>query len=353
MRFHFVIRLVRTKRILIDIVWRFVRRAQNESGTQGFVSFCAPLKGGAHKTKRNKPGVRACAADQTNHQTKRENPGRVPADLGARPATLAHVAKVARGTSGGTPSAPLAHGPAWAATARGGQLWVSGQGGSMANGSFPALRRSQRPREQPPIPTEFVCAVRPSPIAWDNVVHRRRVIINRAVIPLHANRVQPAGCRIRDFQLQDRTGYVRCRPANLGVVHGNAHPDVEIIGRPLALAKRGINGLTQRPFQFCIPERAADLIPIERRELRERAQARVRLGVLVEGLAVSPALGIHRITPHLMRGSRHGLYRGRRCHRRVALAGHDPQCTAHRSQSTTRHPLQGGSIHESRTSLAR
>lgn len=353
MRFHFVIRLVRTKRILIDIVWRFVWRAQNESGTQGFVSFCAPLKGGAHKTKRNKPCVRACAADQTNHQTKRENPGRVPADLGARPATLAHVAKVARGASGGTPNAPLAHGPTSAATARGGQLWVTGQGGSMGNGSFRALLASRCPREQPPIPTEFVSPVRPSAFDGNHVIHRRRVIINRAVVPLHADRVQPAGCWIRDFQLQDRTGYVGCRPANLWVVHGNAHPDVEIIGRPLALAKRGINGLTQRPFQFCIPERAGDLIPIERRECCERAQARMRLGVLVEGLAVSPALGIHRITPHLMRGSRHCLHRGRRRHRRVALAGHDPQCTALPSQSTTRHPLQGGSIHESRTSPAR
>ena len=57
MRIRFVNRWARTKRMWRRFVWRFVLSAQNESCTPGLVSFCAPLKGGAHKTKRLKSGV--------------------------------------------------------------------------------------------------------------------------------------------------------------------------------------------------------------------------------------------------------------------------------------------------------
>jgi len=79
---------------------------------------------------------------------------------GDRRATLAQVAAAKREARTIPLDAPRAHAPTWAATARVGPLWVSGQGAA-ANRYFPALVGRRCRREQPQTPTDLLPVDRP------------------------------------------------------------------------------------------------------------------------------------------------------------------------------------------------
>jgi len=90
---RFVFRFVRTKRIKNHFVLCATKRAQNETSTPGFVSFCAPPKGARTKRNQTESGVRRREGKNTPQATNKatQHGKRIPVFAG-KTSRLAQVA---------------------------------------------------------------------------------------------------------------------------------------------------------------------------------------------------------------------------------------------------------------------